>query len=115
MYVHMKLCVYMYVFHIDKYDCSTVNVNIQKNYKKLTYLPINSMLGSLYNKGVITLEEKQRITANPVEIDRMMYFLDRVIIPSLILNVDMKFKGFLEVMNESGDSTLLSMVANLGK
>ena len=103
------------VFSIDNFDCSTAKVNLQKNYNKLTILPINSMLGNLYSKGIITQEEKQRIQAKDIEIDGMQYFLDHVIIPSLKVNVDMKFRGFLEVMKESGDSTLISMTAKLGK
>ena len=105
----------MCIFHIDNFDCSTAKVNIQKNYYELTILPINSMLGKLYSKGIITLKEKQQIQANPVESDRMEYFLDNIIIPGLEVNVDMKFRGFLEVMKESGDSTLISMAAKLGK
>ena len=105
----------MCIFHIDNFDCSTTKVNIQKNYDELTVLPINSLLSKLYSKGIITLEEKQRIQAHPVEIDGMQYFLDRIIIPSLKVNVDKKFRGFLEVMKESGDYTLISMAAKLGK
>ena len=104
-----------YIFPIDNFDCSTAKVNIQKNYYELSILPVNSMLGKLYSKGIITLEEKQQIKANPVESDRMEYFLDHVIIPSLEDNVNMKFREFLEVMKESGDSTLISMAAKLGK
>ena len=104
-----------YIFHTDNFDCSTAKVNVQKNYYELTILPINSMLGKLYSKGIITLEEKQQIKANPVENDRMEYFLDHIIIPSLEVNVDVKFRGFLKMMKESGDSTLISMAAKLGK
>ena len=105
----------MSIFHIDNFDCSTAKVNIQKNYYELTILPINSMLGKLFSKEIITLEEKQRIQAHPVEIDRMEYFLDRIIIPSLKVNINMKFRGFIKVMKDSGDSTLISMAAKLGK
>ena len=105
----------MCIFHIDKFDFSAIEVNIQENYVKLTILPINSMLGNLFSKGIITFEEKQRIQALPVEMDRMQYFLDRIIIPSLKVNVDMKLRGFLKVMKESGDPTLISMAEKLGK
>ena len=73
------------------------------------------MLRKLYSKGVITLEDKERIKANPVESDRMEYFLDHSIIKSLTVHVPIKLKGFLEVMEESGDSTLISMAKKLGK
>ena len=103
------------IFPIDNFDCSTAKVNLQKNYHELIILPINSMLGKLFSKEIITLEEKKQIKANPVESDRMEYFLDNIIIPSLEVNVDMKFRKFLEVMKESGDLTLISMAAKLGK
>ena len=63
---------------------------------------------------MITVEEKEKIKANPEESDRMQYFLDHVVVPSLD-NATNKFKGFLEVMKESGDSKLPSITANLGK
>ena len=50
-----------------------------------------------------------------VESDRMEYFLDDIITPSLVVKVEIKFRGFLEVMKESGDSTLISMASKLGK
>ena len=112
-YVTMYIT-YVY-FYKDKFDCSTAKANIQKNYYELTILPITSMLGKLYSEGTITLEEKQRIKANPVEMDRMEYFLDNIIITSLEVNVDMKIRGFIKVMRESGDSTLISMAEKLGK
>ena len=97
------------------FDCSTAQKSIQYYYDELTYLPIGSMLGSLYGKGVITFEHLQSIRANNSESSRMECFLDRVIIPSLKLNFSIKFEGFLEVMRESGDSTLASMALKLGK
>ena len=82
----------------------------------MTYLPINSMLGKLYSKNVITLKEKDKIKiSGAAESDRMEYFLDRIIIPSLKVNVSIKLKGLLEVMEESGDSTLISMAKQLSK
>ena len=97
------------------FDCSTAQEKIQYYYDELTYLPIDSMLGSLYSKGVITFKQKERMKANTTESDRMECFLDRVIIPSLKVNVSIKFEGFLEVMKESGDSTLVSMAVKLGE
>ena len=73
------------------------------------------MIGKLYSKSIITLTEKKRMKAISVESDRMEYFLDDIITPSLLAKVEIKFRGFLEVMKESGDSTLISMAAKLGK
>ena len=72
------------------------------------------MLGKLYSKEIITLKEKKTIKATPVESDRMECFLDDIITPSLIANVIIKFRGFVEVLMESGDSTLITMAAKLG-
>ena len=72
------------------------------------------MLGKLYSKEIITLKEKKIIKAIPVESDRMECFLDDIITPSLIANVIIKFRGFVEVLMESGDSTLITMAAKLG-
>ena len=71
------------------------------------------MLSKLYSKGIVTLKEKEKIQANPVQSERMEFFLDRIVAPSLEVNNDMKFRGLLEVMKESGDSTLISMAAKL--
>ena len=73
------------------------------------------MLGKLYSKGVITLKEKKKIKADLVESERMEFFLDHIIAPSLEVNDSMKFRGLVEVMQESGDSTLISMAAKLSK
>ena len=89
--------------------------NVRKNYDELTYLPINSMLGKLYSKETITFKEKEMIESKPAQSERMVYFLDHVIIRSLAVNVDVKFRGFVEVMMESGDPTLKSMAAKLTK
>ena len=84
-------------------------------YAELASLPITSLLANLQGKEVITVEEKERIKANPEESDRMQYFLDHVIVPSLNDSAINKFNGFLEVMEESGNSELLSAAVKLGK
>ena len=86
---------------------------VKANYNKLTNLPIESMIGKLYAKRVITLEEKERIDSKPIKRDKMMFLLDGVIIPSLLNNIGVKFKGFLEVMEESDDPVLTDMAKDL--
>ena len=104
------------MYLLDKDDFTKALTNIRENYDDMTYLPINLILGSLYSKGVITLKEKGQIKANAkAESDRMEYFLDDIIIPSLEAKVSIKFKGLLEVMEESDNSTLTSMAKKLGK
>ena len=73
------------------------------------------MLGMLYSKGVITLREKEGIESKSVQHDKMICFLDNVITRSLLNNISKKFKGFLEVMEESGDPILTDMAKTLGK
>lgn len=72
------------------------------------------MLGSLYSKGVITLEEKERIESKSVQRDKMIYFIDNVITRSLLNNISKKYKGFLEVMEEIDDPILTDMAKTLG-
>ena len=51
----------------------------------------------------------------PTQSKRMVYFLDEVIIRSLAVDVNVKFRRFIEAMMESGDPTLTSMAAKLIK
>ena len=46
--------------------------------------------------------------------DKMAYFLDHVIIPSLDSNFIVKFQRFLEVMNDSDDLMFINMANQLG-
>ena len=103
------------IYYLEEVDCFTALRNIKENYDEMTYLPINSMLGKLFSKDVITLKEKESIKACSTQSDRMEYLLDYVIIPSLKVDVINKFKGLLKVMKESDDPTLLYMAKKLGK
>ena len=80
----------------------------------MTYLPINSILGKLYSKEIITLKDKLRIKANPHKGDGWQHLLDHIIIPSVQTNVIIKFKRFVDALMESGDPELMSMAAKLG-
>lgn len=109
----MYTCIY--VFHTDKYDCATALVNIKEHYHELLHLSINPMLSKLFSKRVISYNEHLEIKAIPAEINRMQYFLEYIILPSLKVHLDKKFTIFLELMSQSGDSILISMAAKLGK
>ena len=87
--------------------------NVQKNYVELTNLCIGSMLKHLYAKKVVTKREKEIIETSRLQSDKMVYFLDSVIIPSLESKVTVKFKGFLEVMEGSDDLLLIDMAKKL--
>ena len=83
-------------------------------YHELTNLPIDSMLSKLLAKKVILEKEKEIIGSIPIKSDKMEYFLDNIINPSLANNVAEKFEGFLEVMEESGDLILIDMAKRVG-
>ena len=72
------------------------------------------MLIQLYAKGVITDRDKEMIETSRLRSDKMVYFLDSVIIRSLKNNVTVKFKGFLQVMVGSDDQLLINMAEKLG-
>ena len=73
------------------------------------------MLVKLYSKEIITFKEKEKIESMPTQSERMVYFLDEIIIRSLAVNADVKFRRFIEVMMESGDPTLTTMASKLIK
>ena len=72
------------------------------------------MLDELYSKDVITLEEKEMIGTFRLRSEKMVHFLDYIIIPSLHNNCTLKFKRFLEMMEESDDVLLNAMAEYLG-
>jgi len=72
------------------------------------------MLGKLIAKHVISRMEKEMIESKPLQSKRMEHFVDNIIMPSLENKVGIKFKGFLEVLEESGDATLIDMAKKLG-
>ena len=72
------------------------------------------MLIHLYAKKVIIKREKEMIETSRLRNDKMVYFLDSVIIPSLENHVTVKFKRFLEVMEGSDDLLLNDMAKKLG-
>ena len=105
----------MYILYcLAVFDCSAAKENVQKNYGHLTNLPIGLIVGKLYAKGVILLEEKEIIDIKQIQRNKMMYLLDNVITPSLSNGISIKLKGFLEVMEESGDPIFTDMAKTLG-
>ena len=101
--------------HLVKFDCFIAKKNVKSNYNELTNLPIDSILAELFAKDVITSVEKETIEKTlPLKSKKMEYFLDNIINPSLANNVTVKFKAFLEVMEQSGDPLLINMANKLG-
>ena len=109
------LSTWLYNYCLENLDYSTVLKNIKDNYCEITNVSIDSMLGKLFSKDVITLDQKKQIkTCSKIESERMEYFLDNIIIPSLNSGNIFKFKGLLETMKKSGDCALMSMAKKLG-
>ena len=98
--------------HLVLLDCFNAESNVKNNYNELAHLSIDSMLTKLFAKDVITSEEKETIEKT-LPWKKMKYFLDNIITPSLIYNT-VKFKAFLEVMEQSGDPLLINMANKLG-
>ena len=72
------------------------------------------MLESLLSKGIITPDEKKKIDTEPASRDKVIYFLESIITPSLSNDVTIKFEGFLELLEESGNSTMTDLAKQLG-
>ena len=54
------------------------------------------------------------IEARSVQSERMEYILDKIILPSLGMNISTHFVKFLEVMESSDNEKLTSMAQKLG-
>lgn len=96
------------------FDCATAISQITTNYVEITNLPINSILRELFAKKVIGHKEKEEMETLPMQSSRMEHLLDRIIFPSLKNDVSIKFKRFLEVMENSGDVSFTTMAKTLG-
>ena len=84
-------------------------------YDKICMLKVKDLLPSLFSKGVVTLQQKQKIeNKEQFEQEGMKVLLDDVILPSLKLNTTEKYKGFLQSMEESDDQTWKEMAKRLG-
>ena len=112
---HMhQFLINFHFYYFPVFDCSATVDQLKKQLCTLTRLNYNAMMGSLFAKNVITDEQRLLIRAEIGE-EKMMYLIVDIIIPSLQLNNYMKYKGFLEAMEESEDSDLKSMAERLGK
>ena len=71
------------------------------------------MLPRLIAEMVITMEETKMIEKLPVNSEKMMYLLNKIILPSLELGDPIKFKTFLEVMKQSSYPSFIDMAKKL--
>ena len=72
------------------------------------------MKTSLIANSVITSQEMKTIDVKIGE-EQMIHLIFSIIIPSLELNNNEKYKGFLKAMEGSDNSDLKSMAKKLGK
>ena len=87
-----------------------------KNYKALTTLNPDALLIGLYANGVITYEQRQVVDKTlPLSSQKMDYILNEVILPDLKIGETSKFKGFLQAMEESEDTTINKVGSRLGE
>jgi len=68
----------------------------------------------LFAKQVITFHEKCIIDSKKIEMEKMMFILDNVIIPTLMFDISTRFEEFLQVMEESDNTELTDMAKILG-
>ena len=80
---------------------------------ELRRLPIDLILDKLLAKEIITHKEKETIENLLLQSDRMKYFLEAILIPSLNDNTTEKLNGLLEVMEESGNTILIDLEKQL--
>jgi len=95
--------------------CLTAYKRIKEQYGKLACCPFNILLPSLFSNRVITFGEKKIIETKPLEMDRMEYFLDTVLIPSLKMNSVAKYNGFIQVLEGCDDAVVKAIAMELSK
>jgi len=89
---------------------------VREQYEDLTKLSFDNLLPNLFAKKIITDREKQIMEkTKPLDSDKMMYLLDYVIMPSLQVNLSVKYDGFVEVMKASGDALAEELAKRLSK
>ena len=115
MYVHYHehSCIFVCNCIPEEFDCATAASGLRRQISTLVHLNYDAMKLSLYAKGVITNDERKMINAR-IGQEQMMCLIADIIIPSLNLNLYMKYKGFLETMEESDDGALKSTAERLG-
>ena len=95
--------------------CSMALKKITEEYEKLANISVSNLLPNLVTKQVITHHEKQIIETKLLDSDKMMFLLDHVIVPSLRVDVCVKYNSFLEVMEKSSDILARGLAKRLGK
>ena len=93
--------------------CFDAKKIIRDNYNELLHLPFDSLLSRLFVVKVITSRDKQMIETLPLNNQKMEHLLLNIIMPSLQNGITVKFKAFLEVMEESSNPSMIDMAKKL--
>ena len=99
---------YVFLIHVViPPECSTAINKIEVARRGLEELQISLMVASLFGENVITIEEKRVMDDKMLlPIDKVTYFLDKILIPSLEGGDVKKFHVFCEVLEEKGEKVL---------
>jgi len=66
-------------------------------------MPIDSILGSLYGKNIITFDQKKEIQGLSPESKRATFVLDEVLLRTLMAGVIDTYTEFVKLLKEKGD------------
>ena len=69
-------------------------------------LNADAILPALLSEGVITFAEKPVFGIKQLQQEKMEHLIDKIIVPSLQVGTIEKFKGLLEVMEDSDDTII---------
>jgi len=100
------------LFLTDFIDCKKAYVNLKSQYSDFSALSIDSILPTLFEKDVVTLQEKKIIQNDKLK--GMETFLDMVL-ESLSKNYTGMFIGFRETLLSSENKFLQHMATRLSK
>ena len=99
---------------LSGFDFAATKAKIIANYVEITDLPVNLILQELLDKKVILSRQMEIIEAKSLQSERMEYILDRIILPSLEMEISTYFNSLLDVMEKSDDEKFTSMAQKLG-
>ena len=87
---------------------------MREHFQSLINLDVTAILDALFAKNAITLTQKNDIDEIPSRPKKMNHLLSKIILPNLSAGVIDSFKIFLEVMEESEDTTIQIVGSRLG-
>ena len=102
-------------FLLATIDCPSAVEKIQKNYSELLLLPVDAIIiGKFYARDVITFNEKIEIDDITANHGKIIYVLDKVVIPSLLQGMTEKYSAFIDVLKTRENSVFSSMAEKIG-